>query len=158
MKYLIPLVLSAFIVYWCRRSCKQKPKLIITFFFNSIKIKGEIMAVVLSDTQFVDGQLTPVNKKGKPAPVETGTVEYSSSNEAVFTVEEDASDETKFKVVAVGAGTAQLNYSADADLGQGVVPISGFTDIEVTAAQAVTFNVKFEEPKEQEETPTPPIV
>lgn len=111
------------------------------------------MAVVLSDTQFIDGQLAAVNKKGRPAPVQAGTVAYSSSNESVFTVTEDENDETKFKVVAVGAGTAQLNYSADADLGEGEVTITGFTDVEVTPAQATGFNVTFGEPQEQE----PPV-
>ena len=112
------------------------------------------MAVVLSDTQFIEGQVSTVNKKGKPAPVQSGTIEYSSSNEAVVTVTESPDDETKFTVTAVGAGTAQVNYSADADLGDGVVPISGFTDFEVTPAQATGFNVTFGEPQEQAE-PTP---
>lgn len=109
------------------------------------------MAVVLSDTQFIEGQVSTVNKKGKPAPIEAGSIEYSSSNESVATVTEDPNDETKFAIKAVGAGTTQINYSADADLGSGVVPISGFTDVEVTPAQATGFNVTFGEPKEQEE-------
>lgn len=112
------------------------------------------MAVIISDTQFIEGQVQTVNKKGKPAPVEAGTIAYSSSNEAVVTVTENPDDETKFTVTAVGAGTAQVNYSADADLGEGVVPISGFTDFEVTPAQATGFNVTFGEPQEQPEPTT----
>lgn len=111
------------------------------------------MAVIITDTQFIEGQVQPVNKKGQPSQVEQGSVEYSSSNEAVFTVTEDADDETKFVVTAVGAGTGQLNYSADADLGEGVVTITGFTDIEITPAQATGFNVTFGEPQEQVEAP-----
>lgn len=119
-----------------------------------ITFKSKHMAVIISDTQFIEGQVQTVNKKGKPAPVEAGTIAYSSSNEAVVTVTENPDDETKFTVTAVGAGTAQVNYSADADLGEGVVPISGFTDFEVTPAQATGFNVTFGEPQEQPEPTT----
>lgn len=121
----------------------------VTFEIQSFKFKSKFMAATLTDTEKLPGTLQTVNKKGQPTPVEDGTVDYSSSNEAVFTVTEDPNDETKFTVVGVGAGTAQLNYSADADRGEGVVTITGFTDITVTPAQATGFNVTFGTPEEQ---------
>lgn len=107
------------------------------------------MAVSITTTQQVSGTLQPVDAKGKPASVEAGTVKFSSSDEAVFTVEQDPSNELSVKVVAVGPGTAQLNYSADADLGEGVKTIEGFTAIEVLPASAVGFGLNFGTPEEQ---------
>lgn len=157
----IPVILTAVVCVLLLLRCKKKVNnlgIYVSFTVQTINkdfitFKSQNMAVVLSDTQFIEGQVSTVNKKGKPAPIETGTIEYSSSNESVFTVTEDPEDETKFKVTAVGAGTAQLNYSADADLGEGVVTITGFTDFEVTPAQATGFNVNFGEPQEQPVTP-----
>lgn len=142
----------------CQEKKEDKSGIYVSFTIpNSfITLKSKFMSVVLSDTQFIEGQVQTVNKKGRPAPIQTGSIEYSSSNEAVATVTEDPNDETKFAIKAVGAGTTQINYSADADLGEGVVPISGFTDVEVTPAQATGFNVTFGEPQEQE--PTEPEV
>lgn len=113
------------------------------------------MAVTLTTTQQVTGTLAPVDKKGNPAPVDEGSVEITSSDDSVFTVERDENDEKKFKLVAKGPGTAQLDYSADADMGDGVVEISGFTAVEVLPAQAVGFGIQFGEPEEQPETESP---
>lgn len=153
------LIILWWITRYIKKHCRQNDisGIYVTFTVQTITndfltFKSKHMAVVLSDTQFIEGQVQTVNKKGRPAPVEAGSIEYSSSNEAVATVTEDPNDETKFAIKAVGAGTTQINYSADADLGEGVVPISGFTDVEVTPAQATGFNVTFGEPQEQEAT------
>lgn len=143
-------VIICLLIYILRKDKKDLSGIVLTLFFNQIQIKGKIMAATISDTQFISGTLSTVNKKGQPAPVQLDTIEYSSSNEAVFTVTEDPANENGFTVTAVGAGTGQLNYSADADLGDGVVTISGFTDITVTPAQATGFNVTFGTPQEQE--------
>lgn len=153
MKFLILLSAAVGAVvgvgYCLRKKEKDLSGIILTLIINQIQIKGKIMAATITDTQFITGTLSTVNKKGQPAPVELGTIEYSSSNEAVFTVAEDATNENGFTVTAVGAGTAQLNYSADADLGEGLVSITGFTDITVTPAQATGFTVAFGEAQEQ---------
>ncbi len=136
----------------CSIFCECKKDLsgiVLTLSFNQTILKGKIMAATITDSQLIKGTLTTVNKKGQPASVQLGTIEYSSSNESVFTVTEDPDNENGFTVTAVGAGSGQLNYSADADLGEGVVTISGFTDIVVTPAQATGFNVTFGQPEEQ---------
>lgn len=111
------------------------------------------MALTLTTTQFVEGTLQPVDAKGNPAPVEAGSVLFTSSDESIFTVEKGEENELQLTITAVGIGTAQLNYSADADLGEGVTTISGFTAIEVVAAEAVGFGISFGEPQEQQATP-----
>lgn len=125
-------------------------RLLMTFTVNNINIKGEITLVSLRSTQYaVSGELEAVDRLGNPAPVEAGSVNFSSSDEGVFRIER-LDNEKQVKVVAVGAGVAQLNYSADADLGDGVVTIEGFTGVEVLPAQAVGFSgLSFGEPQEQ---------
>ena len=124
--------------------------LLMTFTFNNINVKGEITLLSLRSTQYaVSGELEAVDRLGNPAPVEAGSVNFSSSDEGVFRIER-LDNEKQVKVVAVGAGVAQLNYSADADLGDGVVTIEGFTGVEVLPAQAVGFSgLSFGEPQEQ---------
>ncbi len=129
---------------------KAKGKLLLTFVINNIKIKGEITLVSLRSTQYAEsGELQAVDRLGNPAEVEPGSVNFSSSDEGVFRIER-LDNEKQVKVIATGTGVAQLNYSADADLGDGVVTIEGFTGVEVLPAQAVGFaGLSFGEPQEQ---------
>lgn len=104
----------------------------------------------MTTTQYVEGQLQPVNRLGAPAPVEAGTVTFTSTDETVIVAEQDPADQLKVKVVAKGPGTAKLQYSADADLGEGVVPISGEVAFLIQPALAEGFGISFGAPKEQE--------
>lgn len=128
----------------------RKGKLLLSVVINQIKIKGEIKLVSLRSTQYVEsGELQAVDRLGNPAEVEPGSVNFSSSDEGVFRIER-LDNEKQIKVIATGTGVAQLNYSADADLGDGVVTIEGFTGVEVLPAQAVGFSgLSFGEPQEQ---------
>lgn len=135
--------------------CEQEPvggkgELLLMIKHNSLTIKGKIMAVSMTSTQFVEGVLQAVDSKGRPAQVQPGSVVFESSDEDVFTVEQDASDPLKIKLIAVGEGTAQLDYSADADLGDGVTTIEGFTAVEILPAMAVGFGLTFSAPQEQD--------
>lgn len=132
-----------------KKKRKKKGSLLLFLNIDNIKIKGKIMAVSITTTQQVTGTLQPVDSKGNPASVEAGTVLFSSSDENVFRVEVDPANESTVQVVAVGPGTAQLNYSADADLGEGVKTIEGFTAVEILPAQAVGFGLTFGTPEEQ---------
>lgn len=108
------------------------------------------MALTLTSTQFVTGTLEPQDKRGHSAPVDEGTVTFSSSDESVFIVEQSQENQLEVTITAVGEGVAQLTYSADADLGDGVVTISGFTAVEVLPALAAGFGISFGEAQEQE--------
>lgn len=107
------------------------------------------MAVSLKTTQQVRGTVQPVDRLGNAAPVQEGTVEYTSSNPDVFVVEEDPENETAFKVVAKGVGTGELRVTADADLGEGVETIETFAAVEVFPESAVGFGLQFGQPEDQ---------
>jgi len=133
---------------WVRRGCG--PRMFLELKFDNVIIKGQIMAVTLTTTQFVEGTLQPVDSKGRPAQVDENSVEFMSSNPDVFVVEEDPNDQLKVKVIAVGEGVAELRYTADADLDDGeVVTIEGFTAVEVLPAMAIGFGISFGTPQEQ---------
>ena len=105
------------------------------------------MVVVTSSQQFVVS-VAPVDKRGNTAEVET--VQFSSSNPSVLTVEQDASDPLKATVKAVGPlGTGQINVTADAKIGDEVGEISGVLDVEVKAGEAVSLTLNTEAPSEQ---------
>lgn len=137
------------------RRKRKKGKLLMEFRFENNKIKGDIMAVSLTSTQFVEGTLQPVDSKGRPAQVDENSVEYTSSNPDVFVVEEDPNDQLKVRITAVGEGVAELRYSADADLDDGeTVTIEGFTAVEVLPAMAIGFGISFGQPQEQPNQPS----
>lgn len=149
-------VLAGLLLFFAMRIRRRASRLRLglLLIFDNLKIEGFFMALTMTTTQEVTGQLKPVDKKGNPAPVDAGSVTVTSSDEDVFVVEQDPSDETKFKLKAVGAGVAQLDFSADADLDdEGVKTITGFAAVEILPAQAVGFGIEFSAPTEQEESP-----
>lgn len=78
----------------------------------------------------------PDGSPGGPATVEPGSVVVASSDETVITVTLDPANELAGDVMAVAAGgsAARFSVSADADMGAGVVTITGTSeDIDVTA-------------------------
>jgi hypothetical protein len=116
-------------------------KITITINFTKITTT-KIMALELKPGQFIDVEISPVDRKGSPAVIEEGSVVFSSTNESVFTIQEDPTNELKARIVSVGVGVATLSYSFDADLDDNEVrTIEGFSAVEVTPeeAQAVGF-------------------
>ena len=105
----------------------------------------------LSDIQkatFVVGPNDIVDVKGNPAPID-GAISWASSDLTIITVNQSA-DGLSCEVVAAGAlGHAQVNASADADLGAGVVTITGTKEIDVVASQAVAINIADVAPVDQ---------
>jgi len=128
---------------------RQNPGVFLEFTINHIKIKGIITMIQLTSTQQVSGQLQPTNRLGAPAPVEAGSVIIQSGDSSILAVETDPDDETKFRFVAKKAGVVQVDFAADADIGEGVASITGFVGVEVVPAQAQGFGVSFGQPEEQ---------
>lgn len=103
------------------------------------------MAVVFKANQFANFQVAPVNRKGQPAKVQEGTVEYSSPDPSVV-VEEDPTDETKFKVTTSAdeiteSRTVDIPVSADADLGDGIKTITSILTVVLEPDGAVGFGI-----------------
>jgi hypothetical protein len=145
------LVILAAVILVIRKKCtplKNGKHFEIEFTIDNIKIKGKNMAVTAFPQQRIPFTLQPVDRKGNPAAVEAGTVEYWTDDEAVATVEEDPTNELAGAIITTGVGVTQLNYTADADLGEGVVAISGFDAIEVKPEAAVGFGITFGEPQD----------
>jgi hypothetical protein len=133
------------------------PGAYFSFIFYNLKIEGTIMAIQLTDTQLVRGTLKPVDAKGYEAKVEAGSVRFSTSDTDVFNVEQNPESELDLTVTAVKPGAGVLNWSFDADRGEGVKTISGQVAVEVLAGDAVgATGIAFggvEEQKPAEEAP-----
>lgn len=109
-------------------------------------IEGEINKMVITDTQ--QATLTfglPLDKKGKPAKVQDGSVSFSIESGAGATVTQDPADPFSALVVAgdptLEGSPATITISADADLGDGVRTITGVEPLIVIAGDAVGFGV-----------------
>jgi len=105
----------------------------------------------LTETQFVEGTVTPTTKKGNPAEVHTPV--FSSSNDAVLKVETDPVNPLGVKVSAVAPGAAQAVLTFDSDLGDGVETVVLSADFTVIAGRAVGGTFVFGAPQEQPEIP-----
>lgn len=98
------------------------------------------MSLILTDIQEVELSIKPVTAAGNPATVDGAPV-WGVSNPDVGTMVV-AADGMSAKFVTSGKlGTAQINVTADADMGSGTTPINGTLDIEVVASQAVGFSI-----------------
>ncbi len=101
-----------------------------------------IIMYQLQADKAVEVAVGAVDKAGNPALVQ-GVI-WTSSDETIFTVEQNPEDPMKAKIKPVGTlGSAQIQVSADADLGEGVETLSGFADIEIVGGKAVSLNVNF---------------
>jgi hypothetical protein len=116
------------------------------------------MADVNTD-QTLPFTLTPLKPDGTPGAVDTASVVYASSDETVLTVGNLSADKMSGDVGTVAAGVARITVTADADLGDGVKPITGVSeDVNVTTgplSMASTFSFTFGPPVDKV-TPTPP--
>jgi hypothetical protein len=104
----------------------------------------DAMAFVLASDQLVTAQIKAVDAKGNPARIDGAPV-WASSDEGVVTV--IATDGETAAIAAVGpVGTAQVQVTVDADLGEGVRPLTGTLDVEVVASEAVAVTIVPGEP------------
>lgn len=113
--------------------------------------------MTITDSQQVVATIKPVNKRGQPAPVQPGSVLWTGPSFVAITPAPDGLSAT---IVAMGIGSGELSVSADADLGEGVVTISGTVPFEVIPSQATSVGFEFGTPTEQTEpgplpNPTP---
>lgn len=96
--------------------------------------------LVLTDLQKAKLSVKFVDAMGNDAPVE-GLPNWSTSDASLVTVA-PAADGLSADVVTVGPlGTAQVSVQADADLGEGVVPIAGVLDVQVIGSMAVAATI-----------------
>jgi hypothetical protein len=101
------------------------------------------MADITTDQRFDNVVLSITDSRGRPAPVD-GVPVWASSDETVLTVTASV-DGMSAVVDSVAPGTARVTVSADADMGAGVVSITGVSeDVNVTngsVASVMTLNL-----------------
>lgn len=135
---------------------KQKVQLILTTLINNFKLK--IMSVQLASNQFAIGIPALIDSDTtNPISATFSNPSFSSTNESVFGVTQDASDPNSPRVTGVAAGTGQLNVNytvsyTDGNTGQPVTQsLSLSIDVTVTevAGENVTLQVNFGAPQNQ---------
>lgn len=99
------------------------------------------MAYTLPSGMQVGAQISYVDVNGNPATVD-GVVTWTSSDATVVSVMADAQDSTLCTIAAIGpVGAAQVQASADADLGAGSRTIVTLLDVTVVAGEAVAGTI-----------------
>jgi hypothetical protein len=94
----------------------------------------------LREDQQVQASFSVTDSQGNPALID-GTPEVVSSDESILTAILE-NDGVTVTIVPTGVlGSAQVQISADADLGAGVETISGVFDVEVVAGKAVSISL-----------------
>jgi len=105
-----------------------------------------VMSLILANDHKVTASITPVDSKGNPAAID-GLAAWSSSSPDIVTVTNVSTDSLSADVVpGTALGAAQINVTADADLGSGVSTINGVLDVQVVAGQAVGFTISTSPP------------
>jgi len=105
----------------------------------------------INTDQFIPATLLITTAAGLPAAVEGAPI-WASSDETVLSVV-PSEDGMTAAINSVAPGTARITVSADADLGQGVMEITGVSeDINVTLgpsqfASVMTLNLGTPAPK-----------
>ncbi len=116
-------------------------------FSDRTAVKGDIMALILTNSQELDLAVQPLDKRGKPAQVD-GTPVWSSSDMAKATVA-PAADGLSCVAKALDNGTVQISVSADADLGDGIRALTCTLDLEIVSGEAVRLGIIAGTPREQ---------
>ena len=84
--------------------------------------------------------IKPVDAKGNPAQVD-GTPAWLSSDPLIAAVTPAADGLSAVVRPGANVGTAQVSVSADADLGAGVITLTGMIEIETVSGQAVSIGI-----------------
>lgn len=137
----------------------KKPWSVKEVFFiqSSIKTKGVInMQTAQVDKVFTATWPGPKDKYGNDATVQEGSIEFSSDDSGIVSVEANPDGgpySVKIKTLTKTGATA-IRIKADADLGEGVKTIEGVLAVEVVSGEATGFaEPEVTEPVDNEETP-----
>jgi hypothetical protein len=96
------------------------------------------MDVSLTLDQQFNAVVTPKDRKGNPAEIQNPV--WASSDETVAQVTAGA-DGLSALVDTIGVGQANIVVSGDADMGDGVKPITGTLGVTVTKGSATVLEI-----------------
>lgn len=106
------------------------------------------MSLIMKVSQKCDLAIVVEDSKGNPAAVD-GIPNWSVSNPTLLTVEPSVPDGMSAVPRAVDpVGTSQVSVQVDADLGEGVKPITGLLEVQLLAGDAVTVDIETGTPAE----------
>jgi hypothetical protein len=139
-----PVVNFLCVLFGCTCECEDEGSPRIKFSMlnveNTLQVKGDIMAFQLPIDKKVTVSISPVDAKGNPAKVEGAPV-WAFSDPTQCEVVPSADGMSAVLSPLGPLGTGQLNVTADADLGEGVKPISGLLEVETIGGEAVGFTI-----------------
>lgn len=130
-----------------RPALEPQYKVPLQIIINKTKLKGIFTMLSMKYDYKADVTLQPQDALGNPAPIQPGSLVVSTTDPNVAQAE--LNSELGFTVFGKNPGVCQLDFRADADLGEGVVEISGFLGVEITPEMAVGFGVTIGEPVPQ---------
>lgn len=106
------------------------------------------MSLIMKVSQKCDLAIVVEDGKGNPAAVD-GIPSWSVSNPTLLTVEPSVPDGMSAVLRAVDpVGTSQVSVQVDADLGEGLKPITGLLEVQLLAGDAVTVDIEAGTPAE----------
>lgn len=102
------------------------------------------MLITITNEQKVMVTLAPTTAAGNPAVLDGAPVWAVVSGDATLEVSEDGL--SAFLVSGEADVTSQIEVTADADLGEGIVTLTDVVDLAVVAAQASALGLVVETP------------
>lgn len=106
-------------------------------------------SVELLDDEEVIVTLAPKDAKGNAAKID-GVPQWQTSDATIATVVQ-GTDDSSATIRATGVvGGCTVSVTADADLGEGVSPIVGVLQVNVSAGSAVTVDISVGSPTKQQ--------
>jgi hypothetical protein len=130
----------------------------IQFTGTDFAVTGENMANTMSVGTYATVSVTWKDKGGNVVGVEKGSVKWESSDDTIVQVKQAAGNPQIANLYAPsGIGDVQVHATGDADLGEGVKPVTATTNVTVVSGQAVGGEIEFSQsPAQGNPGPNPP--
>jgi hypothetical protein len=102
----------------------------------------EVIFQIDNESKMVGLKVQPLTPGNKPATVD-GPITYTVDDDTLCVVNVDPNDSSVIEVETKtdAEGLATITINADADLGEGVVPITGSFQVSVVKPQATNFGI-----------------
>jgi hypothetical protein len=128
---------------------------VFTIQYQTFTVRGENMAASMGVGTYATVSVEWKDKGGNVVGVEQGSVKWASSDEDVCQVEPSTGNPQIANLYAPGGiGTVQIQSTGDADLGEGVKPVTASIDVQVVGGQAVGGEITFTQSPAQGNPPS----
>ena len=119
--------------------------------------KGTIKFMQLKEGQKVEVGVSLKTRGGHKGNIESGTAQWSSSDESIATVTPNPTDPLKATIRGVDGSdnsSATIEFRADADTGEGVRELIAAGTVTVTTGDAFVASMEFGTPEDDAAEPT----